>query len=378
MLAMVKVHTSVGWNRTVIAMVAGDNNTPQAHGGQVYDLGQGEIIFCLAISPATSGLSCAAQWPGYGVITLWFHIVRFISMNPLTKSTPPQIQGLSKAKVLVCESNGMIRQAIRIGLNNLGIREIIEAHGFVGAHKALEQGGFDAVVINAELEGHDTFFLLREVRLGRLGPDPFIVSMLLLSAPEPSRLTQAVDSGTDDLLLIPFSPDQLSTRLNAFRARRKPFVVTHDYLGPDRRKGPRPGGQNAVTVDAPNPLAARAIGIPFDRYEKLRQQACRAIGTERIKRLAAATEWECRSMLNAAAAGNNHGDLTITGMFKLETLLTELAERAGQLLQHDGSHLHEMMNRIRDAKNRVGELKLADFDSLHLAARRITVTYTGG
>lgn len=299
-------------------------------------------------------------------------------MSAFSKPLPVQPQGLSKAKLLICESNGMIRQAIRIGLNNLGIRDIVEAHGFVTAHKALEQGGFDAVVMNAELEGHDTFFLLREIRLGRLGPDPFIVSMLLLTAPEPTRLAKAVDSGTDDLLLIPFSPDQLSTRLNAFRARRKPFVVTHDYLGPDRRKGPRQGAQSAPTIDAPNPLAARAVGIPSERYETLRQQASRALGTERIKRLAAATEWECRSMLNAAAAGHNHRDLTITGMFKLETLLTELAERAAELLQHDGSHLHEMMDRIRDAKNRVGELKLADFDTLHMAARRITVTYTGG
>lgn len=299
-------------------------------------------------------------------------------MSAFSKPAPVQPQGLSKAKVLICESNGMIRQAIRIGLNNLGIRDIVEAHGFVTAHKALEQGGFDAVVMNAELEGHDTFFLLREIRLGRLGPDPFIVSMLLLTAPEPTRLAKAVDSGTDDLLLIPFSPDQLSTRLNAFRARRKPFVVTHDYLGPDRRKGPRQGAQSAPTIDAPNPLAARAVGIPSERYETLRQQASRALGTERIKRLATATEWECRSMLNAAAAGHNHRDLTITGMFKLETLLTELAERAAELLQHDGSHLREMMDRIRDAKNRIGELKLADFDTLHVAARRITVTYTGG
>lgn len=299
-------------------------------------------------------------------------------MSALQGPVPVQPQGLSRAKVLVCEANGMIRQAIRIGLNTLGIRDIVEAHGFVSAHKALEQGGFDAVVMNAELEGHDTFFLLREIRLGRLGPDPFIVSMLLLAAPDSARLAKAVDSGTDDLLLIPFSPDQLSSRLNAFRARRKPFVVTHDYLGPDRRKGPRPGESSAPTINAPNPLAARAVGIPPERYEKLRQQASQAIGAERIKRLAAATEWECRSLLNAAAAGHHHRDLAITGMFKLETLLTELAERAAELLRHDGSHLREMMDRIRDAKNRGGELNLADFDSLHAAARRITVTYTGG
>ena len=167
----------------------------------------------------------------------------------------------------------MIRQAIRIGLNNLGIRDIAEANGFVAAHKALGDGGYDAVILDAQLDGHDTYFLLRELRLGRLGPDPFVVGILLLAAPDHDKLKKAVNSGADDLLLIPFSPDQLAGRLGAFRVRRKPFVVTHDYLGPDRRKSPRPGDGTAVTVTPPNPLAARAAGIPPERYGRLVGQA---------------------------------------------------------------------------------------------------------
>lgn len=303
-------------------------------------------------------------------------------MNVNTMSMPPklpiqQTQDLARAKVLVCEANGMIRQAIRIGLNNLGIRDIIEANSFINAHKAMENGGFDAMVLNAELDGNDTYFLLREMRLGRLGPDPFIISMLLLAAPDQTRLHKAVDSGTDDLLLIPFSPEQLATRLGLFKSRRKPFVVTHDYLGPDRRKSNRAGAQAAITITPPNPIAARAAGIPAERYDKLRRQAKEAIGTERIKRLAAATEWECRSMLNAAAGGHNHRDFMISGIFKLETFLGELTERAADQLRHDGNHLHDMMGKVRDAKNRMGDLKLSDFDTLHAAARRIAMTYTG-
>ncbi|MBF0307677.1 MAG: hypothetical protein HQL41_18795, partial [Alphaproteobacteria bacterium] len=40
---------------------------------------------------------------------------------------------------------------------------------------------------------------------------------------------------------------------------RKPFVVTHDYIGPDRRKETRPGVDSAPTVEVPNPLRAKAL-----------------------------------------------------------------------------------------------------------------------
>lgn len=299
-------------------------------------------------------------------------------MNSPALTSSASVPGMARAKVLVCENNGMIRQAIRIGLNNLGIRDIAEANGLVAAHKSLAEGGYDAVVMNTELEGHDTTFMMREIRLGKLGPDPFLVSILLQSAPDHSKLKQAVDSGTDDLLLIPFAPDQVSTRLDALRSRRKQFVVTHDYLGPDRRKTNRPGGGSpVVTISPPNPLASRAAGIPPDRYERLVRQARDALGAERIKRLAVGLEWECRNLLTASAGGQCRREMQITGFYRMETLLAELAERAINQLRHDSRHLDEMADKVRDAKNRMSELKLADYDALHVASRRISMTYCG-
>lgn len=298
-------------------------------------------------------------------------------MSSTAIDQPQPAHGINRAKILVCEANGMIRQAIRIGLNNLGIRDIAEANNLVSAHKSLADGGYDAVVMNTEIEGHDTTFMVREVRLGKLGPDPFLVSILLQSAPDHVKLKQAVNCGTDDLLLIPFAPDQVSTRLDALRSRRKPFVVTHDYLGPDRRKSNRPGDNQAVTISPPNPLASRAAGIPLERYHRLVNQARDALGTERIKRLAVGLEWECRTLLTASAGGQCRREMLITGFYRMETLLAELADRATTQLRHDSRHLDEIGDKVRDAKNRMTELKLADFDALHVAARRISMTYCG-
>ena len=39
---------------------------------------------------------------------------------------------------------------------------------------------------------------------------------------------------SDDLLLMPVAPAQVMTRIDNLMQGRKPFIVTHDYIGPDR------------------------------------------------------------------------------------------------------------------------------------------------
>jgi hypothetical protein len=42
--------------------------------------------------------------------------------------------------------------------------------------------------------------------------------------------------------------------------RRKPFVVTADYIGPDRRSAPRPNTAQAPQTVVPNPIKRKALG----------------------------------------------------------------------------------------------------------------------
>ena len=259
-------------------------------------------------------------------------------------------QGLAQAKVLVCESNGSLRQAIRSGLKKLGILETIEASDFGKTRQAIELGGFDALILNADMEGRDTCGLLRELRLGHLGGDPFVVSIVLMAGSDSGRLRRAVDSGTDDLLLIPFPPDQLANRLDALKSRRKPFVVTHDYIGPDRRKAERTGSRGGVAspLVPPNPLAARAAGISPEQYARERSQALQTLRMERIKRLAAATEWECRRMMSTIAESGDTRDQLAQAFDKLDRLLDELAAR--------GKTAHALALKLQVPANRISAI----------------------
>jgi hypothetical protein len=54
----------------------------------------------------------------------------------------------------------------------------------------------------------------------------------------------------------------LGERIRQLGERRKGFVVTSDYIGPDRRRTPRPG--DPPCLEAPNPLKLRALDTATD------------------------------------------------------------------------------------------------------------------
>lgn len=283
---------------------------------------------------------------------------------------------LGKSRALVCENSGQLRQGIRIGLNNLGIRDLAEASTFVAAHEACAGEQFDVLVLNAAMDGTDTSMLLRELRAGRIGKDPFVVAVLLLASPNEVMVRQAVDSGPDDLLAIPFAPDQLTTRLNAIVSQRKPFIVTHDYIGPDRRTQPRPGTPQPRHIPVPNPLQVRALHGP-ERYDMVKREAEKAVAGERIKRLAAATEWECKMMFEAAKAGPLQADLVLRSAYRLEMVVVELMQRVASERNHSTDGMAAFLESSRALKNGPSKVSLGELDTLHQAARRISTAYAG-
>jgi two-component system phosphate regulon response regulator PhoB len=288
----------------------------------------------------------------------------------------PAAVDLSKVKTLVCEPSLPIRQGIRLALNNVGIRDIVEATTFLAAHQACQEGDHDFLVLNQEIEANDSTFMIRELRSGALGRDPFILTVMLLSSREEPKVRAAIDCGPDDLLLIPFAPDQLMNRLRILVERRKPFVVTHDYIGPDRRAAPRPGATSATQFQVPNPVRARGTNVPRERYDRLKQDSLVAIGVERIKRLAATMDWECNALTVSAREGKMTPESTYRSLFKLEQVTTELSKRVAKQLGHTTEAIDGLVEHCRRLKSTPGKVIFSDIETVTQTARRISGTYS--
>ena len=298
-------------------------------------------------------------------------------LAPKFPSAVPQASlDLSRVKALVCEPSGLIRQGIRLALNNVGIRAITEANTFLAAHKACEEGEHDFLVLNQEIEANDATYILREMRAGNLGKDPFIVSVMLLASREEPTVRAAMDSGPDDLLLIPFAPDQLMNRLKTLVERRKPFVVTHDYIGPDRRSSARPGATSATQFHVPNPVRARGQGVPSDRYQKHMHETLSAIAVERIKRLAATIDWECNALTVSYREGRATPETTFRSLVKLDSVSEELSERVSKTLGHTTDIIKGYLADIRKLRNTPSQVTFSDVELLTVNGRKISGTYT--
>lgn len=283
---------------------------------------------------------------------------------------------LSKVKTLVCEPSLPIRQGIRLALNNVGIRDITEATTFLAAHQACKEGDHDFLLLNQEIETNDTAFMVRELRSGALGRDPFILTVMLLSSREEPKVRSAIDCGPDDLLLIPFAPDQLMNRLKAQIERRKPFVVTHDYIGPDRRAAPRPGATSATQFQVPNPVRARGTNVPRDRYDRMKQESIVTISVERIKRLAATMDWECNALTVSAREGRMTPESTYRSLLKLEQVTAELSLRVTKQLGHSTETIDSLTNICRRLKTVPSNVSFSDVEIITQTSRRISGTYT--
>ena len=206
----------------------------------------------------------------------------------------------SRVRAVVGEPDPQAREIVRSTLFGLGFREITDTPSLAKVHQTVRRTAADLLIFNANMDGDDTAFVTTGIRSGKLGDDPFPVIIVLITSLDAARLRAIIDSGADDALILPFAADALCKKVADLSGARKPFVVTCDYIGPERRSGPRPGSQSGNLVEIPNPLAFRAIGAD-DAYAAARDLARANVYRERTIRLAVQIEWLAKAIYDAAS-----------------------------------------------------------------------------
>lgn len=146
-------------------------------------------------------------------------------------------------------------------LNGLGFRRIANLDNGRDMADLLRSRQFELVVFATEADNPGTVELIKRARRYDSALDPYTPMILVSWNGASEAVRKALNTGTDQLLMWPFSPEQLGARVDALISARKPFVETEDYLGPDRR-APRRGGTRSAAVQVPNALRAKVEGRP--------------------------------------------------------------------------------------------------------------------
>ena len=167
----------------------------------------------------------------------------------------------SEIRAAIADSTEISAQTTRTILHNLGVRDFTLARDIEETRKVLDNEAFDLVVVNSPLGDEETADLINAVRHGDVGRDPFVPIIALSWEPSIEVVSHLINAGTDVLLTLPISGEKVLATLESLIEARKPFVVTSNYIGPDRRKSSRAGSPQIQMTVVPNTLRKKALGL---------------------------------------------------------------------------------------------------------------------
>lgn len=167
---------------------------------------------------------------------------------------------LGAVRMLLAEPNHQVRSSYRSVLFRYGLRGIDDSHSGQQTHDIITDKHYDLAVLDADMEDCDVLASVRSLREGKIGKDPFTNVILIADPPNSERARQLLNSGADSILVRPLSVETLRARIDLLIEKRRPFVVTHDYIGPEKRTEQRPDAGKIAEVRVPSGLRDRAYG----------------------------------------------------------------------------------------------------------------------
>jgi DNA-binding response OmpR family regulator len=157
--------------------------------------------------------------------------------------------------------------------------------------------------------------------------NPFILVMVATWTLNSDLANLLASSGADDVLLRPFSTAFISQRIEAHVSRRKGFIVTSDYVGPERRKGPTRASR-AFSIDPPNSLKIKSDERlnPNEAARRLDEELIAARAQLNVEKLRCDSSRICilGKLLQHEPAGSGRGLEIIT---RITTLIGEIKRR---------------------------------------------------
>jgi len=188
-------------------------------------------------------------------------------------------------KTLIGIENPILHRGVLDAFRYAGCNDMRQMHAH-GDINLIEDEIFDLIILSTQM-GEAVFLpIIVDLRNGMLSHHAFPIVIMLIADAEYSHVREVISSGADDVLLMPLSLGTILSRASILAEKRKKFIITDDYTGPDRRTGARPGDPKIPLFDVPNPLRARLAGTTKADFAIEVEQADHGIRLMKIEALA--------------------------------------------------------------------------------------------
>lgn len=167
-------------------------------------------------------------------------------------------KGFSDIKIELFEPDAEVRKILVANMRQSNLPHLTVSHSLFELKQTIRQSERDVVMLSIDRESEQCCALVRAIRANEICSNPFPIVVALVTSPDQSLAKLVLNAGFDDLLVKPVSAAMLIERTTRFASGRKAFVITSDYIGPDRRENPRENkGMPSSTFDPPNPVRMR-------------------------------------------------------------------------------------------------------------------------
>lgn len=232
---------------------------------------------------------------------------------------------LRPLQIVIVDKEGNTRRLLRGILARLGLDKIMDFAETTDVSAALTATPADLLFIDADAPDTDGLRFVQMLRHSQAPHNPFLGVIAMTWHPTQPLMVRFAASGADDLMAKPFSAKQVHDRIINLIEHRKPFVVTADYIGPDRRRQGREGVQ-IPTVNVPNTIRQKATGS-FDRGRagEAVADALEAINVQKVVRCGFQVAFLIQFAAPGAAQGGDR--MAVEHLVRAGSVLEDLMRR---------------------------------------------------
>ena len=207
---------------------------------------------------------------------------------------------LSDIDLYLGEPNEQVRESMRAMMREQGYRRTRTFSRLDDLLNAIKEAPPDILIAADDLDPR-MFEVIRDIRHFKVGRNPFVLITLMVKAENDDVVKKAILAGADDVMIKPVAPGKLLERVAHMTMNRSPFIVTTDYVGPERRKpgSDRPSKIRLLTVV--NTFKAKVEGNRMSQAELSRavEENMNEVMAARLDSHGLKLGWICNLILKA-------------------------------------------------------------------------------